>query len=146
MKFENLKQLPGSKNCVAVTAAMITGTTPEEFQNFIGKEAPYTDLDCYRYLLHKGYIVGLGLIVEDEIADEPYTIHSKNQKMDLTFRVKEYPAYVVVRSFRNPEWTHAIYWDGKQFWDPNPDIDDNDQPMNDYEILRWFPVHKISEN
>ena len=37
---------------------------------------------------------------------------------------------------------HALYWDGSQICDPDPDTK-NGKPINEYKVQLWVPIYKI---
>ncbi|HDK81030.1 MAG TPA: hypothetical protein ENH31_00490 [Nitrospirae bacterium] len=141
-----LKQASGSSNCVAVAAAMATGTTVEEFERFIGHDidydGPYGDLDFYRYMLHKGYVAGVGVVFSKDYL-EGKTV--RGQLFESGEMLYEYPAYVVVES-RKEGYTHAVYWDGKKIHDPDPTIDGTGLPLKEYKVIFWLPIYKIEQD
>ena len=71
--------------------------------------------------------------------------HNSQQSFQLNqnriqFSVEDYPAYVVVKSKRFKQTMHAVYWDGEKILDPNPEIKKNGLPIEQYEIISWFPI------
>lgn len=147
------KQNSGDQDCVAVVAAMITGKTPQDFKATIKGESPYSDMDFCKYLFGEGFICGFG-IGEEQLCDQIDVTDSNSEgqefllqqkelspefKINIEFKLKDFPAYVVVESQSDPTKEHAIYWDGKQIYDPNPLVP-NGMNLNKYKILRWFPI------
>ena len=128
-----MKQKPGSHNCVAVAAAMAVGSTPEEFEYFIGTPPPYNDYDAYKFLLSKGYVVGIGVNVK-EVPIEYDTV-------TLYFKIELFPAFVIVQSETYKEKLHFLYWDGKKIHDPNPNVKDG-RSISEYDIHLWYPINK----
>lgn len=137
-----MKQKKGSRNCVAVVACMATGCTIEEFNSFVGHngEKGIIDLEFYKFLLHKGFVVGLGI---ESGWNEKLFIDEKTKIIHLEYNIYKYPAFLVVKSEAYPENGHAVYWDGNKVWDPNPIVLDG-LPLSNYTIYRWFPI--ISAN
>ena len=132
-----MKQKPGSHNCVAVAAALAVGSTPEEFEYFIGGPPPYSDYDSYKFLLSKGYVIGTGVnIKESPIKDNIIT---------LRFEITTFPALIIVKSETYKHKMHVIYWDGKKVHDPNPQVKDG-RSLSNYDIHLWFPVNKVDTN
>ena len=124
-------------SCMACVACMATNTGPEDFRryfHFFCKGPPYSDLDLYRYLLSQGYAFGIGFR-----NDRGYKFRPKN-KLRIEFNLKDFPAYVIVKSQRFKGVTHAVYWDGEKILDPNPTIEGDGLPLEKYEILSWFPI------
>ena len=133
---EGLKQVAGDKRCVSFVAAMATGTTPEEFEQFVAemngynrREPPYEDIHIYSYLLSKGLLCGLGFV-----AQQP-----KNGAFQVRYDVMDHPAYLVVEG-RGTD--HAIYWDGTHIFDPDPNTRNGKDP-NDYKIKLWVPIYRV---
>ena len=132
-----LKQISGDKRCVSVTAAMATGTTPEEFEAFVAamptafarSEPPYEDIHVYSYLLSKGLLCGLGFV-----AQQP-----KDGAFRLKYDVMDHPAYLVVEGHGTD---HAIYWDGSHIFDPDPTTRNGRSPT-DYKIKLWVPIYRV---
>lgn len=127
-------------SCVACAACMVTGTTLKEFREFMGDvKPPYNDLAFYVYLLKYGFVVGIG---SQNKFHEPFLPY---QKIQINFNIEDYPAYVVVKSMRFKGLQHAVYWDGEKVLDSNPDIKEDGLPLEQYEVLLWFPIIKLSK-
>ena len=131
-----LKQVKGDFRCVSFVAAMATGTTPEEFEAFAAampqwskNEPPYEDIHFYSYLLSKGFLCGLGF--SDKTPE--------GGLIRIDYDVRKNPAYVVAYSDLGG---HALYWDGSQICDPDPDTK-NGKPINEYKVQLWVPIYKI---
>lgn len=136
MKYKEMKQIKGSKNCVAIVACIATGSTVDEFESICGKhpDGGYSDQDINKFLVHKGYFMGVGFSeLKGKITD-------KTTHISLEINIKDFPAYVVVKSKTYKEKTHAIFWDGEKIFDPSPVIK-NGMPLESYEIFSWFPIH-----
>ena len=135
---QTIKQQPGDGRCVACTAAMAAGDeTTKAFEEFVStkfgiKTAPYSDIHAYAYLLERGLVVGLGF------TDPKF---DSCGFLKMTYNSRAYPAYVVVKSSYQDR-THAIYWDGRQFRDPDPHTRDGHE-FNHYKILQWVPIYRI---
>lgn len=126
--------------CVACVACMATGTGLKEFQRFFYfKGPPYSDRDLHRYLLSKGYVVGVGF----------QNVSEGKFKADLTlkigFSVKDFAAYVIVKSQRFKGMEHVLYWTGSEILDPNPEIKTPGLPLSEYDIVAWYPISKFSD-
>ncbi len=133
--IESIKQERNSKNCVAVVASMATGGTVEEFEEFTGEcGVGYTDIDLFRFCLHKGFLVGFGF----ELSGGKEDFNCLTTKWDT----KRSPAYLVCKSGNYEGAEHALYWDGKMIHDPSPYIE-NGKPISYYELLFWYPINKI---
>ena len=123
-------------SCVACVAAMATNTSVSEFRKFFGtKPPPHNDLDFYKYLLSRGYAVGVGYAHK-----ETSVFMNRDTGLKVHFRLHDYPAYVVVKSQRFKAKTHVLYWDGEKIFDPNPEIKEDGLSVNEYDILSWFPI------
>lgn len=135
--METIKQ-SDNVSCVACVAAMATGTSVEEFKKFIGdKEPPYSDSDCYKFMLSRGCAVGIGMENEDGAAIWPF------DTLRIEFEAKKFPAYLVVESIRFKGVDHAVYWDGVRVHDPNPELKESGLPLQCYRIKSWFPIVKL---
>ena len=134
-----MKQITGSKNCVAIVACMATGCKPYDVDVFLNKntsEEGITDLEFYKFMMHKGYVIGIGI---EGLWSEGLNIPNGKAILSLKYRVNKHPAYLIVQSETNPEYAHAIYWDGDKIWDPNPSAKDG-RDIGEYEIFRFFPI------
>lgn len=136
LQDENLKQEIGSKNCVAVVAAMAFSSTVLEFEQFAkrSEEGSFKDSDLIKFGISKGYYVGAGF-------DFPFA-NGVNNKIVAVHDINNSPAYLIVESESNPDKTHALYWDGQKIFDPNPLVNDG-RPIKEYNVLGWYPIHKI---
>lgn len=126
--MRNLKQKPGSKNCVAIVAAMAFDCEVDEFERFAGECGEgYSDSDFVRFALSKKCLVGMPFSAP--VGDE------------LTLRMSVYDtkAYVIVKGENG---LHAVYWDGQYIYDPNPTNGDR-RDLKDYKILFWYPILKL---
>jgi len=128
-------------SCVACVACMATGTRLVDFQRFFYfKGPPYSDRDLYRYLLSKGYTVGVGF----------KNIDGGQFKLGITLKIgfllSDFPAYVIVKSMRFPGKEHVVYWNGFEILDSNPDVKTAGLPLSDYDIVAWFPISKFSDS
>lgn len=134
------KQKPGDGKCAACVAAMATGTTPDAFEEFIRAHFPerspnergYSDLHVYSYLLSHGYLCGLGFIAPK----------IEEGKVHVELTVQDFPAYVVVRSSVSGRG-HALYWDGQQLHDPDPQTPSGRSPSH-YKIELWVPIYQVA--
>lgn len=129
---------PDKISCVACVACMATNTRLIDFERFFfTKGPPYSDWDCYRYLLSKGYSVGLGF------KNDRCHVIREESTLAIKFKVKDFPAYVVVKSMRFKGMEHVVYWNGKKVLDPNPTLKKDGLPLEKYEIVTWFPIVKF---
>lgn len=132
-----MKQIQGSKNCLAIVGCMATQTSIEDFEKECGTcpSDGYQQIDLYRYLLKCGFIVGMGMITEH--------LHLTDfDKITAEVVIHGFPAYLSVKSENISGAGHAIYWDGKKICDPNPLVADG-RPLSAYKIEHWFPINKI---
>lgn len=140
-----MKQIPGSKNCVAVVAAMATNTTVEEVEEFmkdsecLKRTGGYCDSDIFKYLMSKGFCPGTNYW-----NNEGDKVITEDTQIQVQIRIKDVPAYIVVQSETREDWTHAIFWDGKQVWDPKSDAQDG-RPLSDYKIYAWIPIFRFGK-
>jgi len=116
-------------DCVPAVAAMATGTTLAEATGEM-REHPdggYDDLELLLYCARRGFLAGALQWDVDDRGGEAMLLPLNH------------PAYVVVKSERLEGKLHAIYWDGKQVWDPNPDAKDG-RPLSEYDKEIWWPI------
>ena len=112
--METVKQVVGSKDCLACVAAMATQTTVEDFKAYYRKHNLSFDQDItlIRYLWDNGYMVGT-FAPEDEL----WTVNRSFGVLLLRG-----PAYLTVdsetESVRKQGADHAVYWDGRRVHDP----------------------------
>lgn len=138
LSFRPFKQTDRS-SCVTCVAAMATRTHPDLFVKFVQAlhpdqeiKPPYSDIDLQKYLLEFGMIIGIGA----------GTVSRDNEGTlvgEASFDVKDYPAYVSVKSERDDKYEHALYWDGSKLWDPNPLSQNGRDPLS-YSIVGWWPI------
>ena len=135
-----IKQSKNSSSCMCCVACMATGTSVEEFKEFIKPRirGPFTDLHLYSYLLSRGYAVGTGIDFKNGT-----TFSNKNNTIRFKLKLYELPGYLVVKSHRFKNVLHAVYWDGENIFDPNPYMPDNPD-LSLYIILQWFPITQIN--
>jgi hypothetical protein len=133
-KIRELKQRAGSFNCVAVVAAMATGCLPEDFENRFKKDAPYCDMEFFLFIWEMGYGLIMGFAGINGF-------NPKKQRIQADIDLEDYYAYIAVKSESNSDLTHAIFWNGKQVYDPNPMVR-NGRPLTDYEVLKIYPFTK----
>ena len=116
---------------------MATGTELEQAKLEM-KEQPdhgYADLSFLAYCARHGVLVGaLGWSPDDD------DLRSGVMHLQLT----DQPAFVGVKSERFDGKGHAIYWDGKQVWDPNPESPDG-RALSSYCVEFWWPLIRSAE-
>jgi hypothetical protein len=135
-----MKQEIGSKNCLAIVGCMITNTQVADFEKICGKcpDDGYHPLDLYKFLIRYDIVLGVGYNIENvKIGDNTDIIETE-------FNIRSMPAFVSVASDNYAGKKHAIYWDGKQIFDPNPLVEDG-LPLSYYKIDTWFPIDKKQE-
>lgn len=149
-----MKQNSGDRKCIAVCAAMAFDSTIKEFEDFINEGAPYSELDFARFALMKNKICGMGINeqyfhqfihVDDSEGEEIIETQKPidgNTIITIKFQIKDYPALIIVKSENDETLEHAVYWDGSQIWDPNPNVR-NGRPFSEYQILRIYPIFSI---
>jgi hypothetical protein len=135
-KFKPIKQKEHEETCLGCVMAMATHTTIKDVKRIIGDKPVYSDKDLITYLLHYGYYLGSGFNTNN------ITL-KKNSKLTTTFKLKNNPAYIVVESERDEDCYHAIYWDGKQLYDPNP-FNDHNLPFSHYSVIEIYPIRKFT--
>ncbi len=135
IKTRPLKQEPGSHNCVAIVAAMATGCLPEDFEKRIPHDPPYCDMELFVFLWELGYGLVFGFA---EIQD----FDPLNTTLRIELNLRDFMAYIAVKSKTNNDLTHAILWDGKQIYDPNPLVQ-HGLSLNEYEVIKIYPFTKL---
>lgn len=136
-----MKQCPGSADCVAVVAAMATGTSIQEFRDFVGRsDGPYSDMELAKYLMSKDLYLGI-------FFDNKETEHTllKTNCLSIEFVPLGRKAYITTKSERYPDLTHALYWDGEQVWDPNHLTSDG-RCLSTYNIQEVWPILLIEKD
>jgi hypothetical protein len=130
-----------SKDCVAVAAAMVTGTEPEDFiawaRSYAFDPRPdcnrgYEDVHLCAYLALHGFLCGY-------IFEVKYPVQGDNLACDVRLNLDGQPAYIAVEVVDG--WDHAIIWDGAKVLDPSPGTP-NWQPLSHYKIKRIIPIYK----
>lgn len=131
-----LKQKYGSKNCVAVVAAMAFDCPVEEFEKFAEPtpEERYRETEFVRFALTKGFFVGVVFMQPD------FTNGSRT--MQTTMNASDAPAFVTVLSEYEANQYHAVYWDGQKIHDPDPRAINN--KLENYQVEAWYPILKIN--
>jgi len=130
-----LKQNSGDKRCLAIVAAMAFNTTPEDFELFCLHEPPYSEWEFAHYAFKKQAICGFGFDIQQQ------KDFNDNFNMTVTINLKEIPCFIAVESEAGEPMGHAIYWDTKQVWDPNP-MTPNGRSLDSYKIKRIYPIIK----
>jgi hypothetical protein len=155
---QTLKQNSNDNRCIAVVAAMAFDMPVKEVEEIMGGEPPYSDFDFCHFAFLRGDICGLGVLptnffkmidVSDSasVGDTPEFLVSPENPEDINgetvcrfdFKLSDYPALVIVEDEAGTGKDHAIYWDTKHVFDPNPQTQ-NDRPLRSYRIRRWYPI------
>lgn len=149
--MRTIKQGKKDRDCVPAVAAMICGTAIEDFNKKMGKGR-------HRKWEIDGEVCGGGYCIE-EIADYLSIYHKqvgigcflrrhidfRKKTAILTFNILKFDAYVVVKSQRFKNDTHAVYWDRdiQMIRDPNPFLPARTK-LNTYKIVAWHPIFNMS--
>lgn len=113
-----MKQKPKSQDCMLVVAAMATNQDIETIRSAVGqKKGPYTIEQIISVLQKFG-----------------------KQVIEISSYDLENQAIVIVEDYHTPDMPHAIWWDGEQVWDPDPEREDNLPIFNAYVWLQWLTV------
>ena len=133
-----LKQKYGSKNCVAVVAAMAFNVPVEEFEQFADAtpEGRYRESEFIGFALSKGFFVGVVFMQPDFTAG--------NKKLNIQMDVTDTPAFLTVLSEYEANEYHAVYWDGQKIHDPDPRAINN--KLENYQVEAWYPILKINNH
>lgn len=136
-----MKQEHGSKNCLAVCAAMAFKCKLREVENYFESSKKNGIAKFIDFGFHKGYHVGYVFI-------KPVILFGK---IISTYDIKTFPALIIVESDYNKNETHALYWGASdspankmQVWDPNPGVDDA-RDLREYEIIGWYPIVELKK-
>lgn len=113
-------------SCVAAVLAMII-KKPESYvlDWFLPKQPPLSTLDAAVFLAFHGYIVGSPIDFKAEKLEDfkpiwpstPITVEYVLKKIEAILIVATEPDKGSEDEFD----LHAVYWDGKRVWDPNPE-------------------------
>ena len=123
-----------SNDCMAATAAMITGTTLNEAKQAMKQ----TEDGYFSFPEVMLYCAKHGLTVGDYALDLP-PVSVELGKVEFSYSIK-IPALVVVETFAGPVCNlHALYWDGNMVHDPSPAQPDG-LPLHSYRIRFWWPI------
>lgn len=136
-----VKMEKGSKDCIACVAAMATGTSLEEFKSEVerGENGYFDTKDFLIYLMKRGYHAGQAFIFSKAMQ---FDLAPHDCIINVQLNTKT-PAMLRVLS-RDKKGYHAIYWDGSQVYDPDPDI--LNPKLSDYFLLAWHPISKTNQS
>lgn len=135
-------------DCVPCVAAMVTGRTPEEYIEFVDEHSPFDigmDQSFKIWLAHNSLYAGAGST--EVFNPEIHTLAGKELdgptiavKITLIGRL----GHLGVTSERFDDTEHALYWDGHQIWDPNPESDDG-RNIWSYDFTYYEPIYGYAE-
>lgn len=128
-------QAEGSSDCATAVCAMIVGCTLLEAHEWAGSEpgSPWHDVVAAAFLLRHGVFMGLGFGMQEFLRIEA------TDSFVQEFCLDQKACYMGVRSRREPDGLHAVYWDGYVVWDPNPSMPDA-VPLSEYEVSDFYPL------
>lgn len=149
------KQNSNDDRCLSVVAAMATGLKDVHAMDkyFMKERPPYSVRQFCEFLFKQGLACGIGydgkeFIEQIDVGDSL----NPNETIDnvvideatvVTFKIRigsHKALFIVEDDTEGVE--HAIYWNGKQVYDPNP-MSANDRPLNSYKILMYYPILDI---
>lgn len=135
---KRILQALGSSDCVAATCSMIVGCELKDAHAWAGTEIgePWHDCIAAAFLLSRGFWMGYGVGLEIPTAIEESWVFTSEK------RLKDQPCYMAVQSRTNPEYSHAVFWDGRVVWDPHPLAGDG-EPLANYMVSDFWPLYKL---
>lgn len=136
-RFKRIKQPEGSPLCAAAVAAMICGTSIEDFQKLWKHEGPYSDTEVVIYCWRHGWQmggVGFDIPKSLKIVDD--------HVLSCRWSFQGSPAYVGVKSRNYPNTSHAVLWDGQFVLDPDPKTPEK-TCIEDYDVEQVFPLYEM---
>jgi hypothetical protein len=122
---------------------MASGSTVDDFRQFCRRfrdgddSEPFTMLQLYAFMLDRGFLCGMAFKPLERIGE--FT----PDEVRMSLKIEGQPALLKVAS-EEPQWEHAVYWDGYKVWDPRIDKRDG-KPLCEYEISLWVPISTIDE-
>lgn len=123
-------------DCLVATCQMITGCEYEECAKAIWDGQSYSTVKMIQFAVSKGYMVGIRGFDLRETSEMP-------EELSITREdVLNMPAYVSVQSNRDPNHTHAVYWDTEYICDPSYG---SKEPLERYNIQLWWPILRLDE-
>ena len=139
-EIRRILQNPMSDDCVACVAAMATQTSVETFKKIMRQpEGPYSDWQFNAYCMLYGFVVGSGFRWDKSPFDPA------KEMIGAEVDLMNFPAYIVVDSETRSGVEHAIYWNSKEVFDPNPDAD-SQRPLSSYKIISVFPINHLDQD
>lgn len=123
--------------CIALVAARITGTRPEDFRDFTEGDPPYTIDNLYRFLAHHHIRMGLNFIF-----DEPERIDLNRLYVTGLGPIGACEAVLTVAVGSMPR--HCIYFDGASVYDPIY-RDRPTPPVSRYRVRFWSPIFRMEQ-
>jgi len=139
MKRLKILKQDDNNSCVGFVSAMATRTSIRRFRKFVKKKPPWSDNEAYRYLVHCGYALGIGF------NNSGFEVLNEYDGISIQFKLRQYPAYVVVKSRNIKGDYHAVYWSGRRIYDPDPGIKRVGLSLEEYQIESWFPIIKMEK-
>lgn len=133
---EVIKQKSGSKNCVGCAVAMATGTTLNDFEKVRGEKKSYTIIDAVAYLFHCGFTPEFR--IQEHASSDNFLDDLK--EFNLTWM----RALVFVKSETQKGIEHAVYYDGRWCYDPNPGVKEK-RKLKSYDIVGFLPFTQFTE-
>lgn len=135
-EIRTIKQTPGSRDCLACVAAMITGTSVNAFKTYCRSHGLclWDDISLFDYIRMFGFIPGIAFDKETFDRSSGIWLFSA-------------ACYLVVESssqaIRLAGGSHAVLWDGKRVHDPAPTVKGG--RLQDYTFHMAFPLTRLIE-
>lgn len=148
-EYATVKQPEGSRLCGACVVAMAIGETLEYATDRMpalihkGDGRPYyRTRSLYTFLARHGVCPGMFL---QPTEGDHWLGADMPEEMPISFKFRNLPALVAVKSSTFPDGDHWVFWDGEQIRDPSPKVPDV-APLANYRILEWTPLVYIDES
>jgi hypothetical protein len=148
-EFKTVKQPEGSRLCGACVVAMAVGETltyaTDRMPAVIhkGDGRPYYRVrSIYAFLAEHGICPGLYLLPTD---GDYWQGSDLDDRIEVSFRIRGFPALVAVKSDTFPDGDHWVFWDGENVRDPSPKVPDL-ATLDGYRIIEWTPLTYIDES
>ena len=148
--MRTIKQGRNDGYCVAACAAILCNTSVKDFIKVIGEPTTvcgnpklnltgYRDYDFERYLILHNKSIDFARFRRSAIDLRKNTVIVRYE-----YSYKKMDAYLVVKSQRHDDVTHAVVWDSKKkcVRDPNPFLPAR-RKLSDYDIVYWIPIFNI---
>lgn len=148
-----IKQRKNCLDCLPSVIAMITNKVADKvaFKHFIYKTTGndgsegYKELDAFKFLLTKGYVVGAGFI------DPQQSLSEDGTEIIAKVPTKQIAILIVKNKQQkggeknNASTNHAVFWDGSAIHDPDFNVN-GPQNLEDYQILTWWPIYNLQDS